>query len=393
MIGEYRELGRIRIGRVALFGVVYLAGAYGLYRPFFANYVNVGASGVGLVRAGDNLGLWLLIWGVLGFFVLSWFVYRLRWARLGGQPAHDVEPPVMEPLDMDADEDAPDAFMDVSSGEPIVAPVIESDVVVAEDVSSSVDRRPPGQAGVARVWRLIVRRYDRLPRLFWLHRLMVRRATFGYLLWASLPVALVLAGVGAWSLGRAVLGLCLLALALGVPLLWQRREQATGGEHLITLLGVTGLVILAGTQVVYLKDFLQGGDWYRMNTLFKFFIQVWVLWGLAAGMALPRLWGALRRAGPPKPGRRSRRQVGGAIGLARGGGAVADFEQRLFGFRYARAPVATDDRLATAVGHAQRSGVYGTGQLYLARRQPSPSNCAMTGRLSIGCWRMCVVMS
>ncbi|MCB9125656.1 MAG: hypothetical protein H6643_14260 [Caldilineaceae bacterium] len=36
--------------------------------------------------------------------------------------------------------------------------------------------------------------------------------------------------------------------------------------------------ILAGTQIFYLKDFLNGSDYYRMNTLFKFFSQVWVIW-------------------------------------------------------------------------------------------------------------------
>jgi uncharacterized membrane protein len=53
---------------------------------------------------------------------------------------------------------------------------------------------------------------------------------------------------------------------------------------------ITGLALLAGTQLFYLKDFLQGGDAYRMNTIFKFFNQVWVLWGIAAAIALPRFW-------------------------------------------------------------------------------------------------------
>ena len=49
------------------------------------------------------------------------------------------------------------------------------------------------------------------------------------------------------------------------------------------LLAATGLAVLAGTQIVYLKDHLQGGDAYRMNTLFKFYNQVWVLWGCGGG--------------------------------------------------------------------------------------------------------------
>ncbi len=75
-----------------------------------------------------------------------------------------------------------------------------------------------------------------------------------------------------------------------MPLLWQRESDGDAGDLLTALLVVTGLAILAGTQLVYLKDFLGGGEWYRMNTLFKFFVQTWVLWGIAVAIALPRLW-------------------------------------------------------------------------------------------------------
>jgi uncharacterized membrane protein len=64
----------------------------------------------------------------------------------------------------------------------------------------------------------------------------------------------------------------------------------------VALLTATGLAVLAGTQVIYLKDFLQGGDWYRMNTLFKFFSQVWIIWGVAAAIALPQIWSGLLAA-------------------------------------------------------------------------------------------------
>jgi uncharacterized membrane protein len=56
------------------------------------------------------------------------------------------------------------------------------------------------------------------------------------------------------------------------------------------VLAVTGLAILGGTQVVFLKDFLSGGEYYRMNTLFKFFSQVWVMWGILAAIAVPRIF-------------------------------------------------------------------------------------------------------
>jgi uncharacterized membrane protein len=82
-------------------------------------------------------------------------------------------------------------------------------------------------------------------------------------------------------------------LGLAFLLLWRRETTADAGALLVALTTFVGFAILAGTQVIYLKDFLQGGDWYRMNTLFKFFSQVWVLWGLAAAIALPRFWSAV----------------------------------------------------------------------------------------------------
>ena len=60
MVSQYR--GKGRINWLLLFGVTiaYLGGAYLLFRPFFHNYKNIGASGVGLVKEGDDLGTWLL---------------------------------------------------------------------------------------------------------------------------------------------------------------------------------------------------------------------------------------------------------------------------------------------------------------------------------------------
>ena len=283
-VAEYRAVGRWRVGRMAAIVLVYAAGAYFLYRPFFAGYVNVGASGVGWVRAGDDPGLWLLVWGLLGFVLVSWLAYSVARRPGPGRQSSAAEQ---------------DAALADGDGEFDDMPMPDDEPVLPANLGTvaQVERTPGGQGGPVRLWSLIIRRYDRLPRLLRLHQLLVRRATLGYLVWAAMPVALVLAAVVAWTQERAVLGMCLAALALAAPLLWQRQAQATAGDHLMAVLGATGLAILGGTQLFYLKDFLQGGDWYRMNTLFKFFVQVWVLWGLAAGLALPRLWAASRRAG------------------------------------------------------------------------------------------------
>ena len=61
-------------------------------------------------------------------------------------------------------------------------------------------------------------------------------------------------------------------------------------SHISSCLTFTGLLVLLGVQFVFLEDWLAGGDSYRMNTFFKFFIQVWVMFGVAAGVMMPTLW-------------------------------------------------------------------------------------------------------
>jgi uncharacterized membrane protein len=68
------------------------------------------------------------------------------------------------------------------------------------------------------------------------------------------------------------------------------QRQATVEESFTAFLVFMALGILLGCEVLFLKDFLQGGDHYRMNTIFKFYTQAWVLLGLVAGVSLPRLW-------------------------------------------------------------------------------------------------------
>jgi uncharacterized membrane protein len=56
------------------------------------------------------------------------------------------------------------------------------------------------------------------------------------------------------------------------------------------------LSIIAGIELIYLRDFLAGGDWYRMNTLFKFSVPAWLFLALAGGVMLPVVWAAAGRA-------------------------------------------------------------------------------------------------
>jgi len=248
IVSRYRRYQRVDLFFTGVVSLLYIGLAYFFFLPFFQNYKNVGASGIGLVREPDATGLWLLIWGFLGFVLLTWAVLT-AWQSARRATVND-------------------------------------DDASAADVLATIDSAP---SGPERWLSLLLNKFGRLPRFVYLHRLLTTKSTFGYLLTIGLIPLTMLAGVAALLWGRTVLALCLFPLGLVFLLLWRRGRAADSASLFTALLTVTGLAILAGTQVIYLKDFLQGGDWYRMNTLFKFFSQVWVLWAIAAAIAVPRI--------------------------------------------------------------------------------------------------------
>jgi len=213
-------------------GVVALA----LYRPFFVTYKATALGGVGLAvtRTKTPLGPFLAIWGLFLFLALSFIVIELR--RRGRWP------------------------------------------------------------GALRFLRLLLTRWETLPRWSELYSALVRRRTAAYqaILWglvAGIAVAIALAAVE-----FPVPAVLLLPVALAGLLLLRWRLDPD--EQFIGVLVFTGLLVLLGVEVFYLKDHLDGGSAFRMNTLFKFYTQVWVLLGLGLGAALPRMWAAVGRWRP-----------------------------------------------------------------------------------------------
>ena len=130
-------------------------------------------------------------------------------------------------------------------------------------------------------------RYLRAQRLSWV---LVRRPTLAYtLVWAGLVLAALfltlLALLGAWTTLLAVSLLVLAAVALLLPGVQPR-------QRLLALLIGVGLALTVGVEWIVLK-----GDIGRMNTVFKFYLQVWILWGVSSAVAL----GLFARAGARAP--------------------------------------------------------------------------------------------
>jgi len=101
----------------------------------------------------------------------------------------------------------------------------------------------------------------------------------------------VLTGLTILLIGLLILQFFLLAfltLLLGLVLLLLvrlHRHLAPTVLFVLTLLAVP-LALSMGTQVFFVKDFLAGGSGFRMNTIFKFYDQAWLLYAVCAACSL-----------------------------------------------------------------------------------------------------------
>ena len=298
----------------ALLAVVTAGAAVAAYLPFYRNYqaqVGEGAGPLigrflGWVRAASPLSEWLTIWG---FFLFLATVYITVSWRLGSEQANkragglkDGERGEAEGRGArGAEEQANEREWEQS--EPKSAPI-------GEVVRWNTQER--GARGASVRWSVKNqqastgqghRRRDltrasrwRIGRCWLFLRLQTLKRPGARIAAQRLIALLALLGVLALlaGAGRPTAAVAALPLCLALPLIFRRRAAA--GEAFLVLLLVLGLGIVAGIELVYVRDFLQGGDWYRMNTLFKFSVPAWLLLGLAGGVMLPAVWVALRSA-------------------------------------------------------------------------------------------------
>jgi YYY domain-containing protein len=134
---------------------------------------------------------------------------------------------------------------------------------------------------VARLLRLALRRPRRLARLRRLHRTLVRpsgryAAGIAFLLTAAaFAVALASLGQGVAAVAAALAALAVLALV---------RRRRGGLERVLQqtaiVLVLVGLALTVAVEYLVVKNIDVG----RQNTVFKFYLQVWVLWAIAAAV-------------------------------------------------------------------------------------------------------------
>lgn len=126
----------------------------------------------------------------------------------------------------------------------------------------------------------------RIMRAVWLILLLIVALVGLFVPMAGEAVALVVPYVGNPRIWLAVV---LIAL---IPFLLRRQPD----HHL--WLGVWAIwiawAIALGVEVVYVRDHMDGGDWYRMNTVFKFGVQSWLLLSVGISLLLPFIWQQLQ---------------------------------------------------------------------------------------------------
>jgi YYY domain-containing protein len=160
---------------------------------------------------------------------------------------------------------------------------------------------------VLRRLQMTIRYREKRTRLREASRIVgVRRLPLGALAWLAIAVLvlvevfLAVPGLTAFTRANALAAeegayayRGLAALAFGVPiaiagLLFLSRRGLEPTQRLWAYLVLLGLAMSLGVEVIVLE-----GDIGRMNTVFKFYLQVWFMWGVAAAAALawmiPRL--------------------------------------------------------------------------------------------------------
>ena len=106
--------------------------------------------------------------------------------------------------------------------------------------------------------------------------------------WGGAGAAVVLSLLAPAELAGAAVVATLAVVALHAAF----SRTLAAPERLLWLLVAAGFTCLAGPELFYIRDEFDGGDFFRMNTVFKVGYQAWILLAIPAGcaLALAAIW-------------------------------------------------------------------------------------------------------
>ena len=125
----------------------------------------------------------------------------------------------------------------------------------------------------------------------------------GRVLATGVSTLIVVVLLGAWAFsataqpttGRFPLLTILLAVLVALAVVLAFVARLRDEEWLVLWLITAGLMVALGIQLVFVRDHLSGGDAERMNTVFKFGLQIWTLLALGAAAGMQLVLRLLRR--------------------------------------------------------------------------------------------------
>ncbi len=219
------------IGETVIFAAAVLGITLLLYRPFFITYQPLEDVGIGLIKDKIPLDEFFKLWGWQLLMIFAWLWLELRYPRTMFAPLRAIG--------------------------------------------------------------MFVKRWQVLPHLSEIYQRLVQKTDEGYRLVFSFMGLMIFLTIVLIVLKYYTVALLMPWLAIVIILLL--RWDTSAEHNFIELLIFTGILILIGVQFVFIRDFLGGGDYYRMNTYFKFFVQVWVMFGIASAVIVANLWTDMTR--------------------------------------------------------------------------------------------------
>ena len=151
---------------------------------------------------------------------------------------------------------------------------------------------------VARSFRLGLRTWDRVRRRRQLCAAIVRQTTLQRIGAAAVPLALLVAAalalLGHWPAASAVVVGLLAVLAWPVARGGGARPLDHAVLRLVLVLVLIGLALTVAVEYAVVQNI----DIGRVNTVFKLYLQVWILWALAAAACAGLVWRRLPRMRP-----------------------------------------------------------------------------------------------
>ncbi len=258
LILEKRPSSILAVGFPLLSCLGVLAGicvlGYGLYLPFYLLYQQLYVNGLGLVKQGTSLSDFLLVFGFWIFLALSFFVVEVYRRRVDSKGAA---------VGASRRQWFSFSLLRSTPGYSLLCAVILSVLI---------------QLGVKALLASLV-----LLGLYLL--ISTVRARIGTPVSSS--VAAVDSEVGPGLESEETIS------SFAIPAL--KAHQYT--QIYTCLLLLMGVSICLGIEVVYVRDFLDGGDYARMNTVFKFSMQAWLCLAIGGALVVHRFWYVLSGIG------------------------------------------------------------------------------------------------